>query len=156
MAVWQVRFHLVPRGSVARSGPLTPAGLNDTDWWASAAFPVDYQRRLAQVASPVVSSTADVEAWGPADSNHVDVWSRDGRVRRVMTRVDVRRLDSRFGAALLEFVRTAGALLIRDDGLVVEPIIAAYAGALRSSDAWRFANDPAAFLASHSATDDDE
>jgi hypothetical protein len=73
-----------------------------------------------------------------------------------MARVDVRRLDSKFGAALLDFVRKAGAVLVRSDGLVVEPIIAAYAAALRSSVAWRFANDPAAFWAAHSASDDDE
>jgi hypothetical protein len=73
-----------------------------------------------------------------------------------MARVDVRRLDSKFGAALLQFVRTADAVLVRSDGLVVEPTIAAYAGALRNSAAWKFANDPAAQLKKYSDTDDDD
>ena len=155
MAVWQVDFHIVPRRAVA-AADLTPAVLNDTDWWATAAFPSDYQRRLAGVATPARSPSTDLETWGPDDGNRVDVWSAGGRVSRAMARVDVRRLDSKFGAALLTFVRAAGAVLIRSDGLIVEPIIGAYAGALRNSEAWRFASDAATFLASHSAADDDD
>jgi hypothetical protein len=33
-------------------------------------------------------------------------------------------------------VRTASAVLVRDDGLIVEPTIAEYAAALRTSQAW--------------------
>jgi hypothetical protein len=156
MASWQVDFHLIPRSAIGGSGALTPAVLSGTNWWASVAFPADYQKRLAVVAAPAHSSGADLETWGREDGNRVDVWSSGGRVNRAMARVDVRRLDSKFGAALLDFLRTAGAVLVRGDGLVVEPTISAYAGALRNSDAWRFANDPAAFLASHSAADDDD
>jgi hypothetical protein len=154
MAVWQVEFHIVPRRAVAAS--LTPAVLNETDWWATAAFPSDYQRRFASVGPPGRSPSTDLEKWGPEDGNRVDVWSAGGRVSRAMARVDVRRLDSKFGAALLAFVRAAGAVLIRSDGLIVEPLIGAYAAALRNSDSWRFASDPTTFLASQSTVDDDD
>lgn len=156
MAAWQVDFYVVPRRALAASGPLTPSVLANADWWAGHAFPVDYQTRLTAVESARPSAHTQVETWGSDDGNRVDVWSNKGRVSRMMMRVDVRRLDSRFGAALLDFVRKAGAVLIRSDGLIIEPIIAAYAGALRNSDAWRFANDPAAFLAANSTDDDDE
>jgi hypothetical protein len=92
--------------------------------------------------------------WGDESGNRVDVWSVGSRVKRVIARVDVRRLDSKFGAALIAFARTANAVFVRGDGLVVEPTIAAYAGALRSSSAWRYASDPAAFLATHDVNDD--
>lgn len=156
MAAWQVEFHLVPRRALA-SAALTSAVLRDTDWWTAFAFPSDYQKRLAIVAPAAVASRPNVETWGTADGNRVDVWSDAGRVTRVMVTVDVRRLDSRFGAALLDFVRAADAVLVRTDGLVVEPIIGAYAGALRNSAAWTFASDPAAFLAANAkALDDDD
>ena len=120
-------------------------------------LPADYQAKLAGVASPAASASAKVQSWGPADGNRVDVWFVDGRATAVTARVDVRRLDSKFGAMLLQFVRTANAVLVRSDGLVVEPLVGAYAAALRSSDAWRFANDPASHFASYAepATDDD-
>ena len=73
-----------------------------------------------------------------------------------MARVDVRRLDSKFGAALIQFVRSAGAVLVRADGLVVEPVISEYVAALRSSDAWRFASDPMTFLRSQASSDDQD
>jgi len=94
--------------------------------------------------------------WGVEDGNRIDVWSEGGRVRAVTARVDVRRLDSKFGAALLQFVRTADAVLVRNDGLIVEPQIGAYAAALRSSVAWQFASDPTSFLATYSDDANDE
>ncbi|HEY2067470.1 MAG TPA: hypothetical protein VGG84_16055 [Gemmatimonadaceae bacterium] len=155
MATWQVDFHLVPRRAlVVAARPLTPAVLDDTDWWASAALPADYARRLGAVAPAAPSVRAELETWGLDEGNRVDVRSRTGRVSSVTVRVDVRRLDSKFGAALLVFVRAADALLVRRDGLIVEPTINAYAAALRSSAAWRYANEPAVFPVGRA--DDDE
>jgi hypothetical protein len=157
MAAWQVDFYLVPRAAIGAAATiLTPSELDSADWWAVAAFPSDYHRRLDVVASRGESWTAQIETWGREDGNRIDVALEDGRVQSVIVRVDVRRLDSRFGAALIDFVRKLGALLVRRDGLIVEPTIAAYAGALRSSNAWRFANDPTAFLASRAAEEKDD
>lgn len=154
--MWQVDFHLVPRRALGTAPrPLTPAVLDATDWWASANFPADYVRRLTAVAPIASAEGAELETWGQADGNRVDVRSRQGRVSAVTARVDVRRLDSRFGAALLVFVRAADALLVRRDGAVVEPTINAYAGALRSSTAWRYASEPGTSLAAQ-IDDDDE
>lgn len=156
MAAWQVGFYVVPRRALGASGALTPSLLANTNWWADHAFPADYQTRLAVVASARASAHAGVETWGSDDGNRVDVSSNVGRVTKMTARVDVRRLDSRFGAALLDFVRKAGAVLIRSDCLIVEPIIAAYAGALRNSEAWRFANAPAILSATSTDDEDDE
>jgi hypothetical protein len=157
MAVWQVEFYVVPRRALATApAPLTPAILRDTDWWAGAAFPKDYGTRLAAVGSPDPSASAEHQQWGEDNGNRADVWSAGGRVRRVTAQADVRRLDSKFGAAQILFVRAADAVLVRSDGLIVEPTIAAYAGALRGSAAWRYASDPAVFRAAAEASDDDE
>jgi hypothetical protein len=71
-------------------------------------------------------------------------------------RVDVRRLDARFGAMLLQFARVAGAVLVREDGLIVEPNVGAFGAALRSSEAWRYATDPAAYFASYAEPEEDD
>jgi hypothetical protein len=149
MAAWQVDFSIVPRRSLAAAGLPKPRASDEVGRWAAGDFPSDYQRKLAAVAAPAPSSSADVQSWGTEDGNRVDVWSVDGRATMVTARVDVRRLDAKFGAMLLQFVRTANAVLVRSDGLVVEPLVGAFAAALRSSTAWRFANDPATFLASY-------
>ena len=156
MAAWQVEFYIIPRRALLSHGALDSSELDGTPWWTTHGLPVDYQKRLSAVASIGPLWSAELQTWGPQDGNRVDVWSDDGRVSTVMARVDVRRLDSKFGAALLHFVRTAQAVLVRSDGLVVEPQIAAYTAALRSSEAWKFASDPAAFFGRYSDADDDD
>lgn len=156
MADWQVDFHIVPRSALAApSQLLTASALEETAWWSHAAFPADYRTRLPTVAPAVRSLSASLESWGDEEGNRIDVWSENGRVSRAMARVDVRRLDSRFGAALLSFVHAANAVLIRTDGVVVARTVASFTGALRSSPAWRHASDPAEFIATRAAIDDD-
>ena len=117
MAAWQVDFYIIPRRALLSRGALDTSDLDTTPWWATHTLPPDYQRRLGAVASAGPSSSADVQTWGSEDGNRIDVWSEDSRVSAIMARVDVRRLDSKFGAALLQFVRTADAVLVRSDGL---------------------------------------
>ncbi len=155
MAAWQVDFYIIPRRALSSHGVLDSSALNAGAWWATHALPTDYQKRLNAVAPLAPSSNAEFETWGSRDANRIAVRSKDGRPSTIMARVDVRRLDSKFGAALLQFVRAADAVLVRSDGLVVQPQISAYAAALRSSPAWKFASDAAAFLRDYSDADDD-
>ena len=157
MAAWQVHFSIVPRRAFAAANAAKLRPSADADWWAGEALPSDFRGKLAAVASPAPSSKAEVQTWGTEDGNRIDVSTVDGRVTMVTARVDVRRLDSKFGAMLLQFARTADAVLIRSDGLVVEPLVGAFAAALRSSEAWKYANDPAAHFKSYldPATDDE-
>jgi len=128
----------------------------DTDWWSTERLPAAYAQQLAAIASPGSSGTAELQTWGEEDGNRVDVWSENGKATRMIARVDVRRLNTRFSAMLLQFARVAGGVLVRRDGLVVEPLVGAFGAALRSSEAWRYATDPAAYFASYSEPDDDD
>ena len=156
MAVWQVEFALVPRRALAAKPPVAVSQIAGTDWWSNERLPTGYSQQLAAVAPPGSSWAAEVQTWGHDDGNRVDVWSENGRPVRMTARVDVRRLDARFGAMLLQFARTAGAVLVRRDGLVVEPLVGAFGAALRSSPAWQYVTDPAAFLSSRREAEDDE
>jgi hypothetical protein len=155
-AAWQVGFYIVPRNALTTAARPSQATWDDTDWWRTSVVPADYRRRLDGVAARGQSKDPDVEIWGREDGNRVDVRSAGGAVRSVQASVDVRRLDSKFGAALIAFVRAIGAVLIRRDGVVVEPNIGAYAAALRTSAAWQFASDPAASFASYASRDEDD
>jgi len=156
MASWQVDFTIIPRRALASAGPSKLIGSADAHVWGAQPLPFDYQQKLGAVMSPTSSSNADRQTWGAEDGNRIDVWSVDGRATAVTARVDVRRLDARFGAMLLQFARTADAVLVRGDGLVVEPTVGAFGAALRSSSAWKFANDPASKFASYADPAGDE
>ena len=156
VAVWQVEFAIVPRRVLEAGSRASLSGVMDTDWWSTERLPSDYTRQLAAVAPSTSAGAAELQTWGDEDGNRIDVWTENGRAARMTARVDVRRLDARFGAMLLQFARVANAVLVRRDGLVVEPMVGAFGSALRSSQAWRYANDPAAKFASYSEPDDDD
>jgi hypothetical protein len=156
MAAWQVDFSIVPRRALVAAQLAGQPVKADAHWWTGDGPPPNYQGQLAGVASRAASRSSDLQTWGTEDGNRVDVWSVDGRVTTITARVDVRRLDSKFGAMLLHFARIANAVLVRRDGLIVEPLVGAFAAALRSSEAWQFANDPAAHLARYAEQETDE
>ena len=155
MAVWQVEFAIVPRRALATKPRVPLSQVVDADWWSAERLPSGYSQQLAAVAAVGQSSAPELQTWGEQDGNRVDVRSENGKPVRMTARVDVRRLDARFGAMLLQFTRIADAVLVRRDGLVVEPLVGAFGAALRSSDAWKYASDPAAHFASYSEPDDD-
>lgn len=156
MAVWQVEFAVVPRRALAGKPRVELTQIMDADWWSAERLPAGYSQQLAAVAPPGSSRAAELQTWGHDDGNRVDLWSENGKPMRMTARVDVRRLDARFGAMLLQFARVADAVLIRRDGLVVEPVVGAFGAALRTSEAWQYATDPAAHLASYAEPDDDD
>jgi len=156
MAVWQVDFAIVPKRALAAKPRVPISGLIEADWWSSERLPSEYTRHLSAIGPAGSSSTNELQTWGKEDGNRVDVWFENGKPIRMIARVDVRRLDAKFGAMLLQFVRTADAVLLRADGLVVEPLVGAFGAALRTSAAWQYATDPAASISSYSEPEDDE
>src|SRR3954464_11727989 len=130
MAVWQVEFAIVPRRVLAAKTRVALSQLLDTDWWGAESLPAGYTKQLAAIAPLGSSWAAELQTWGEEDGNRVDVWSENGKAVRMTARVDVRRLDARFGAMLLQFARVADAVLIRSDGLVVEPLVGTFGAAL--------------------------
>ena len=156
MAVWQVEFAIVPRRALAAKPRLELPLIMDTDWWSTERLPAGYSQHLAAVAPLGSFKQAELQTWGEAESNRVDVWSENGKPIRMTARVDVRRLDARFGAMLLQFAKLANAVFVRGVGLVVEPLVGAFGAALRTSEAWQHTTDPAARLASHADSDDDD
>jgi hypothetical protein len=157
MAPWQVMFQVVPHRAMAGApGALTRHVVQTADWWGIGVVPRDLLERLAAVATPAATAGAGVERWGSAEGNSVEVHRINGRVSRITACVDVRKLDAKFGAALLGFVRSAQSVLIRDDGWVAEPTVSAFSHALRGHPAWSFASEPAPLRIAREPDDDED
>lgn len=156
MAGWQVELAIVPRRALTGKARVEPPLVMDNAWWSTERLPAGYSQHLAAVAPLASSSASELQTWGRADSNRVDVWSENGKPIRMTARVDVRRLDARFSAMLLQFARLANAVFVRGDGLVVEPLVGAFGAALRTSEAWQHSTDPGVRPASYAESDDDE
>jgi hypothetical protein len=143
MAAWQVIFHVVPHRAMATAPRVLDAGIvATTDWWGAGTAPRELRDRLGVLVGPPTRTTPSVESWGTADGNGVDVHLAGGRIARVIAHVDVRKLDPKFGAALLGLARSMQSVLVRADGWVAEPTVGGYSGALRGDPAWEYANEP--------------
>ena len=157
MAPWQVMFHLVPHRAMARAPRVLDARIvAETDWWGSAPGIRELRDRLGVLVGPPTRTTATVESWGTADGNGVDVHLADGRISRVIAHVDVRKLDPKFGAALLGLARSMQSVLVRADGWVTEPTVGGYSSALRGDPAWAHANEPAPMRIATEQKEDEE
>ena len=144
MAPWQVMFHVVPHRAMAKAPRVLDARIvAETDWWGAGAGLRELRDRVSVLVGPPTRTTPAVESWGAVDGNGVDVHLRDGRVSRVIAHVDVRKLDPKFGAALLGLARSMQSVLVRADGWVTEPTVGGYSAALRGDPAWVHANEPA-------------
>lgn len=144
-----VGFEIIPAKALRGAGVLSAGVLATTPWWQGVPLPRDCRSWLDGIAPKAPSPDAQLEVWGQADGNRIEVRSGGVEVTNIRAAVDVRRLDARFGAALLVLVRQLGATLVRRDGVVVAPTIGAFGAALRGTSAWRAANDPATWLATH-------
>jgi hypothetical protein len=156
MAVWQVDFAIVPRRALAKNPRALVSGILDTDWWSAERLPTGYSQQLTSIVPAGSPSTPELQSWGQVDGNRIDVWFENGRATRMTARVDCRRLDAKFGAMLLQFARVADAVLVRADGLVVEPQVGAFGAALRSSPAWKYVTDPSTYPSGYTEPQDDE
>lgn len=144
MAPWQVIFHVVPHRAMATAPRLLDASIvATTDWWGAGAGTRELRDRLAVLVGPPTRATPTVESWGDPDGNGVDVHLVNGRIARVIAHVDVRKLDPKFGAALLGLARSMQSVLLRADGWVTEPTVGGYSSALRGDPAWKHANEMA-------------
>ena len=154
MAPWQVIFYLVPHRAMATAPRVLDAGIvATTDWWGAGAGARELRDRLGVLVGPPTRTTPALESWGAADGNGVDVHLSAGRIARVVAHVDVRKLDPKFGAALLGLARSMQSVLVRADGWVAEPTVGGYSTALRGDPAWAHANEPKPLKV---ATEDEE
>lgn len=143
MAPWQVIFHVVPHRAMATAPRVLDAGTVATaDWWGAGPGVRELRDRLEVLVGPPTHATPTLERWGTADGNGVDVHLAGGRIARVIAHVDVRKLDPKFGAALLGLARSMQSVLVRADGWVAEPTVGGYSTALRGDPAWAHANEP--------------
>ncbi|HET9003540.1 MAG TPA: hypothetical protein VFN39_06015 [Gemmatimonadaceae bacterium] len=143
MAPWQVIFHVVPHRAMASAPRVLDAAIvATTDWWGAGTGTRELRDRLGVLVGQPTRTTPTVESWGTADGNGVDVHLSGGKIARVIAHVDVRKLDPKFGAALLGLARSMQSVLVRADGWVTEPTVGGYSGALRGDPAWAHANEP--------------
>jgi hypothetical protein len=127
MAAWQADFELRPE---------------------DAALPADFRERLDALLPRARSWRPDLEIWGEESGNRIDVWpATDRSGGEAILRVDMRAYDHAWATRVFGEVLALGRALwpVWSDGPTIgDP--GELALALRGSPAFRFVEDPDAFL----------
>ena len=127
MATWQADFELRP---------------------AEAPLPRDFRERLDALLPRSKSWSPDLETWGDETGTRIDVWpAADRRGGEAMLRMDMRNYDFDWASRAFGVIRALGREFwpVWSDGPVVDDP-GELALALRGSPAFRFVEDPEAFL----------
>lgn len=86
------------------------------------------------------------DSWGKEDGTRVDVRWVSGFAFSIFVRLDVRGMSHSFLGRLEEFGRLHGLMIITERHEVLPPAARSILGAVRSSTAYEFVNDPSGFL----------
>lgn len=151
MATWQFDIHALPSAAVARVYGSTPLTISRADfdvqeWWKDVPAPKSFRADLAKLLPPLKSWNSNLEQWGHDDGNRIDVMWSDGAIADIFIRVDVRNLSHVFLVNLLDLVRKNHWLLRTQDERVFPPSLSKLLSSIGKSDAFRFVEDPRAFL----------
>jgi hypothetical protein len=127
MAVWQADFELHPE---------------------DAPLPHNYQALLDALLPRTTSWAPELQMWGEEDGNRIDVWpATQAEPPQLWLRIDMRTFDPDWGSQVLSTMRALGRELFpvwRGDSPVRDPDELVLA--LRGSPAFRFVEDPNAFM----------
>ena len=151
MATWQYDFHLLPSAGVVSSYQTIPVVISQSDfdqeqWWERSPPPKEFESEISKLLPPLPTWNSDLKKWGFDDGNRIDTWRNKGTLSSIYVRVDVREVSLVFIATLMDMARRNGCLLRTQEGRVIPPSVAIVLSAIRGSKAFRFVQDPQAFL----------
>jgi len=151
MATWQFDLYLLPRSALqARFGAVPSTVDEETfgegDWWLDQPSPIDLPSEVARLLPENQSWVKGLRTWGTEDGDRVDIYYENGKVVDVFLRLDLRQPSKQFIDGLIILAKRIDAMLMTDEGQLLEPTREQLAGSLEGSDAARFVADPIEFL----------
>ncbi|WP_437755253.1 hypothetical protein [Sorangium sp. So ce1389] len=148
MAIWQCSFLLVPSTELGRDAALLLERMESGDLWAHAQPDEAIERAATDVLGRSPSWSPEVDIWGHDDTTCLTMIREGGRVVEVLLRIDLRSVQRADLVRLLDGLRRAGVLLVDETKQLHEPTLPAVLHALKMSRAWRYVEDPRAYIAS--------
>jgi len=153
MATWQFDLHLLPTDTIVRRYGAVPIFISSEDfdsinWWASDVAADSLAAGLSSILPMLSSWSPDVRIWGENDGNRVDINVRGDSIAGIFVRVDVRAVSTVFLTGIVTLARRHDLKARSSNGRLLSPTLRQLMEAIYSSPAFRFVENPTAYLAS--------
>ena len=161
MASWQFDFHFIPLDVITSHYGATPVVIANEDferhdWWSGYQSGREIETEITSILPQLESWSSQVERWGSDDGNRVDLVWEATDITGIFVRVDVRQISQQFLTEIVNIARKHHFVIRLNDGRVIRPSVAKLLSATRSSDAFRFCEDPKSFIDSLNTALEDE
>ena len=139
MAVWQVNFSLISENLKENFKEVVPSES------CVEHLTKDSVTNVSEVLPKGKSWTEDLIVYGNIDSTCVLLVHKEGSLRRVSVRFDVRTLRKEELISIVDFINT-NKLKIIHDNKVIEPTIGNIVQIIKDSDALKFCKNPHQYI----------
>ena len=147
MALWQFKVEVVPTERVSGRAHIDAAEFEDACWWSDRQPPSHFRERLASLLPPVNSWHERLLWYGSEQSDRIDVWMEQDRVRSIDVRIDCIKANPPFVKGLLLMVQHWSCSLVEQRYLKVLPAtLPEFLATVTDSPSCRFMEDPAHWL----------
>lgn len=152
MAIWQWDVWIVPAETVSDLFETRPTYMDlewfeSVDWWKAtppAAVKKFFDSLLPHYHAPWAKNT---DSWGSDDGDRVELTSENGRISGVFIRIDLRDLDAKFLASLVQFAAANDYLFYTlESSKFIAPDLSNLVNQIFESRKMSFLNDPEAFF----------
>jgi len=159
MAIWQVTMELIPLSWAEKhqydSNSLYDAnGLYDvSNAWENNQPTVDFGEIISTFLPAKGSWDTELDIWGKAENDDVQVWREEGLVESIGCRIDLRKDTTKITEELMSFAKTMKCVLFfPEQKKIVKPEVTSTIQVIRNSGAAKFVQDPEEYLDSIGST----
>jgi len=151
MAIWQFDFIVVPKENIIIKFKSYPEKINlddidDIGNWNHHNLIESTLKELAIVLKPTKSWSDEIKQFGRIDESCVKLLYDKNILEEISVRLDLRNLTYEILKPIINFIKENNALIITDDGNLINAEINELINQIKKSDSYSFVKNPKDFL----------
>lgn len=154
MALWQYAIRIVPKGVLMTWKGAVPVQLSAGEFTELPSFELTTLKRelfylIESQFAKRAGSRDDIIQWGQADETDFCLSYEDHNLADLLVRLDIRTIKKENIELICKIGCLLEAVIITENGYVLEPFERNLIDAIKSSKAFRFVSNPRGFFDSH-------
>ncbi len=114
--------------------------------WGDFKLQVESIPKIERVLKPQKSWSVDIKQYGELDSHCLEISFDKDRIEEISLRIDLRELNKDVFDEILDFIKSNNALILLQDGRIIEPEQGVLLNEIKKSDAYKYVSEPNNYL----------